>query len=219
MKPIEIFICCSNKDLGVAEKFRDILTECYGFKVFLFKHSLVPSNDFHKKILTHLKSCNIFIPFLSKNLQQSAFSNQEIGFVVSRPEVVIYPISIDGTESHDLIDHTQAAIYDAGDKYGVLKIATHFFDIVMCHEDFTLLNGKAVEGMVQALKTSSSWKTTSAIIYMFELTKKKVALSKRQQGIIIWAARNNPNVYRADQLFTKLCSFMKEVYNVTLTKP
>jgi hypothetical protein len=219
MNPIEIFICCSNKDIAVGEELRRILTECYGFQVFLFKHSIVGSNDFHIKIHAHLKSCDIFIPLLSNNLIGSTFCNQEIGYVVSRPEVIIYPISLDGTKTYDLIDHTHGEPYDPSDNYGLLKAATKFFRIVMCHEDFTGFHTRAIEGIVQALRVSPDWRSTSAIIYMLELTKTKISLSNNQQASIIWASQHNQNVYQPAELFEKLSSFMKEEYTVTLTKP
>lgn len=215
MNRIKVFLCASSKDLLIAEVFRKLLCESYGFNVFLFKHNIVGSNDFHKEILKHLNDCEIFIPLISQNLRKSSFCNQEIGFTVNRTfnrRAVIFPISIDETKTYDLIDHIHAHPCTTSEDYGILKSATSFFHIVMCHNGFSMFKEKAIEGMIEALHNSSGWESTSAIIYMLELTNKEIKLSNRQLNRIKIASKNNPNIYEYKKLLVKLKTFLQNYY-------
>lgn len=218
MQKIEVFICVANEDIAHARELRRILSDCYGFNVFLYDHTVIPAEDFYKKIIRHLKLCEIFVPLISINLKNSSFCNQEIGFVVNQQInqlAKIFPISTDQTRPYDLIDHLYSLKCDTADRYGILKAATEFFHIVMCHSNFKHLSDRATSGLAKALRVCNSTINTSGIVYMLEMTQHEISLSKQQLNDIIWAAKNNPHVYRA-RYFARLSLFLEEKYKISV---
>lgn len=219
MNKIEVFICASAKDITVAEEIRKILTKCYGFNAFLFKHNIVGSNDFYKEIIARLQSCEIFIPLISKHIIGSSFSNQEIGFVINRAikqEVIIFPISIDEIKPYGLIDHVQAHPCNPEGDYGILKSTTSFFQIVLCHKDFMMYRERAIDGMIQALKDAKTWEVLSAIIFMFKLTRTQIKFDQNQLNEIINITKNSNYVYKFDKLHNSLRNFLQESYEISI---
>lgn len=219
MKKIRIFICASHKDSVVAEIIRATLADCYGFDAFFFDHSLVGSQDYHKEIVTHLDRCEIFLPLLSVNFRQSSFCNQEVGFAVRRQlkeQVKIYPISIDKTQSYDLIDHIQVTLCERSVNYSELKATTSFFNTIVSHRDFTQFQRRAVENMLEVLIKTDNWKAISTILYTLDVTKNKVTLTSQQIKKIRDAIEKNPSIPKYPVLKNKLRSFLKEKYNVTV---
>lgn len=221
MDKIKVFICASHLDVETGEIIRETLADCYGFNVFLFKHNLVGSQDFHKEIITHLNNCEIFIPLLSKNLIGSTFCNQEIGFAVNRlvnKQTTIYPISLDKTRTYDLLDHIQAVGCDLNDKYGVLKTTTYFFNILVSHPDFAHFHQRAVECMLDVLKCTKNWKAVSTITHTLSLTQDKISLGETQLNILKQALINNAFLNREESLVsrTRLCRFLLDKYQITV---
>lgn len=66
------------------------------------------SDEWRERILEELKTCHIFVALLSKNFLASEWAPQETGFIVSRPDVTIAPLSIDGTTPFGFISHLQS---------------------------------------------------------------------------------------------------------------
>ena len=66
-------------------------------------------------ILSELYRCDLFVPLLSKNFLESKWAPQEVGFIASRPEVAIAPLSIDGTIPFGFLSNVQSSpILDNG---------------------------------------------------------------------------------------------------------
>src|SRR4051812_24907224 len=79
-----------------------------GLDAFLAHDDLYVSELWRERILEELRSCEVFVPLLSANSRVSDWTSQEIGFIVSRPEVIITPISIDATIPFGFIAHIQS---------------------------------------------------------------------------------------------------------------
>ncbi len=219
MSNISIFLSVSSKDILKAEFIRETLADCYGFDVFLFNHSLVGSQDYYKEIVTHLNSCEIFIPLLSRHFISSSFCNQETGFALHRQlekETIIYPISIDGTKSYDLIDHIQTVVCDNTDKYAELKVTTGFFNIIVSHRNFSFLQHRALEGMLRKLENTRNWKAISTIPYTLEVIKNKVTFSEKHVSILINALKTNIAIKDRPAQRKKLSNFLKEQFSITI---
>ena len=93
---VRAFISYSNKDRRVGAQANAVLG-AVGIDGFLAHETLKVSEQWKERILEELRRCDLFVPLLSKNFMESEWAPQEAGFVVSRPEVVIAPLSIDGT--------------------------------------------------------------------------------------------------------------------------
>jgi hypothetical protein len=79
-----------------------------GIQAFLAHEDLKVSEEWQERILEELRKCEIFVPLLSSNFLASKWAPQEAGFIISRPEVAIAPLSIDGTTPFGFLSHFQS---------------------------------------------------------------------------------------------------------------
>jgi len=101
------FISYSYLDRHHARQTKRVL-EDVGVAAFLAHEDLKVSEEWKNRIIEELKICHLFIPLLSKNFRRSKWAPQEVGFIVSRPEVRIAPLSIDETTPFGFIEHLQS---------------------------------------------------------------------------------------------------------------
>ena len=78
-----------------------------GIDSFLAHDDLEVSDHWRERIL-ELKRCDIFVPLLSERFLSSMWAPQEAGFIISRPNVTIAPLSIDGTMPFGFMSQWQA---------------------------------------------------------------------------------------------------------------
>lgn len=100
------FISYSQADRKYGAQAKSVLAEVE-INAFLAHEDLEVSDDWRERILQELRRCDLFVPLLSANYLSSTWAPQEAGFIVSRPEVVIAPLSIDGTVSSGFLAHWQ----------------------------------------------------------------------------------------------------------------
>lgn len=101
------FISYSHLDRHFGAQAKAVL-EAFGFETFLAHEDLQISAEWRERVLEELRQCILFVPLLSKSFVGSEWAAQEIGFVVSRPEVVIAPVSLDDTTPFGFISHLQS---------------------------------------------------------------------------------------------------------------
>jgi hypothetical protein len=101
------FISYSNKDRKFGALVKSVLAEV-GIEAFLAHDDLHVSDEWRERIIEELKRCDIFVALLSSNFVESKWAPQEVGFIISRPEVAIAPISLDGTTPFGFISHVQS---------------------------------------------------------------------------------------------------------------
>ena len=90
------FISYSQEDRKFGAQAKSVLADV-GIEAFLAHDDLHVSDEWRKRIIEELKRCDLFVPLLSKNFVASKWAPQEVGFIISRSEVPIAPISLDGT--------------------------------------------------------------------------------------------------------------------------
>ena len=88
-----VFLSYSHIDRRLASGLK-VGLEHYGFEVFLAHKDLTPSVEWQKAILKNLKVCQIFVPLLTKNFEDSAWTDQETGAAIILGKVIV-PIRID----------------------------------------------------------------------------------------------------------------------------
>ena len=103
---LRAFISYSVKDKSVGVEVKTALAE-YGIKSFLAHDDLHISEEWKDRILEELKRCDVFVPLLSEDFRRSHWTDQETGIVFGRTDVVIIPLSIDGTRPYGFISHVQ----------------------------------------------------------------------------------------------------------------
>ncbi len=104
---MNVFISYATANRRTGAAVKKCCDEC-DLASFLAHEDLQVSEVWRQRILEELQKCHIFIALLSTEFKASDWTSQEIGVVVSRPEVLIIPLSIDGTLPFGFIGHIQA---------------------------------------------------------------------------------------------------------------
>ncbi len=110
---LRAFISYSHTDRKYGARAKAVLEEV-GIEGFLAHDDLDVSDEWRGRIIEELRTCDIFVPLLSDNFLKSMWAPQEVGFVISRPEVVIAPLSIDGTVPFGFMSHLQSRVLPDG---------------------------------------------------------------------------------------------------------
>lgn len=95
--------------------FGGVVKEClagHGYSCFLAHEDLQVSEEWKHRILEELGRADVFVALLSKDFMKSKWCDQEVGFILSRPGVLVVPLSIDGTTPYGFIDHLQGIRVD-----------------------------------------------------------------------------------------------------------
>jgi hypothetical protein len=79
----------------------------FGYECFLAHEDLHVSEEWKHRILEELGAADVFVALLSKEFMASKWCSQELGFIISRPEVLAVPLSLDGTMPYGFIEHLQ----------------------------------------------------------------------------------------------------------------
>ena len=103
---VNAFISYSHKDREYGGQAKVVLNKV-GIDAFLAHDDLDVSEQWKRRILEELGRCNLFVPLLSKNFLESKWAQQETGYIASRPEIIIAPLSIDGTTPFGFFSHIQ----------------------------------------------------------------------------------------------------------------
>ncbi len=106
------------KEGGAAVKA--CLTE-FGYECFLAHDDLRVSEEWKRRILDELSAADVFVALLSKEFMASKWCGQELGFIVSRPEVLVIPLSLDGTTPYGFIEHLQGSMVTKTNLAAVLE--------------------------------------------------------------------------------------------------
>ena len=101
------FISYSHVEREYGVQTKRVLDEVE-IEAFLAHEDLEVSDEWRERILDELQRCDLFVPLLSVNFLSSKWAPQEVGFIISRPEVVIAPLSIDGTIPFGFLSHLQS---------------------------------------------------------------------------------------------------------------
>ena len=105
---VTAFVSYSHVDREFGRQAKAVLGEV-GIDAFLAHEDLKTSEQWKDRILSELRRCDLFVPLLSKNFLESQWAPQEAGFIASRPEVVIAPLSIDETTPFGFLSHVQSS--------------------------------------------------------------------------------------------------------------
>jgi hypothetical protein len=111
LQKIKAFISYSHKDRKYAGQAKRVL-RVFGIDAFLAHEDIHVSHDWRDRITQELKRCELFLPLLSKTFLTSEWAPQEIGFIVSRPEVKVIPIALDETIAFGFISNIQSRRID-----------------------------------------------------------------------------------------------------------
>lgn len=103
---MKAFISYSTADKIFAGSVKKALEE-YEIEAFLAHEDLQVSDEWKERIQAELRQVDVFVAILSTNFKNSLWCEQELGFIVSRSDVLIIPLSVDGTTPYGFIGHLQ----------------------------------------------------------------------------------------------------------------
>jgi hypothetical protein len=101
------FISYSHEDAEYAGQAKRVLAEV-SINAFLAHEDLNVSEQWRERILEELRRCDLFVALFSAHFLSSIWGLQEVGFIVARPEVMVAPLSIDGTVPCGFVSHLQS---------------------------------------------------------------------------------------------------------------
>lgn len=105
---VRAFISYAHADRLFAGQAQTLLGEV-GISAFLAHEDLEVSDEWRECLLRELAQCQLFVSLLSKHYLMSTWAQQESGFIVSRlQDVVVAPLSLDGTRSGGFLSHLQS---------------------------------------------------------------------------------------------------------------
>lgn len=108
-------------DKQIAGRVKTVLSE-YRVDAFLAHEDIDISQEWKNRISQELNKANIFIALLSVAFKQSDWASQEIGLAYANSDMLIIPLSVDGTVPFGFISHIQGKRLPADGLYGDLLI-------------------------------------------------------------------------------------------------
>lgn len=106
---MKIFLSYSHLDKNLAGKIKEHLRQ-YGVKVFLAHDDIEPSTEWAENILEELRTCDVFMPILTKHFNESNWTDQETGCAVILRKLIV-PLKGD-VDPHGFISRYQARSLD-----------------------------------------------------------------------------------------------------------
>lgn len=106
MSRIPGFISYSSADKQRAAEVKTALAAC-GIDGFMAHDDIHVSQQWRDRILDELRRMQVFVPLLSSNFKTSDWTAQEAGAAVVRADVLIIPVSLDGTVPYGFLNHFQ----------------------------------------------------------------------------------------------------------------
>lgn len=138
------------KSAGAAVKA--CLTE-FGYECFLAHDDLRVSEEWKHRILDELSVADVFVALLSKEFMASKWCGQELGFIVSRPQVLVIPLSLDGTTPYGFIEHLQGS-----------KVPKNNLAAVLEEVLFRKRPRQMVPAQVERVRNAGSFRTAEALV-------------------------------------------------------
>lgn len=102
------FLSYHSADREVASAVRRALVGA-GVDCFLAHENVVIAEEWRLRLLAELRACDVFVCILSTSYVQSAWCVQECGIVAMRPDVIVVPLSLDGTQPPGFLANLQFA--------------------------------------------------------------------------------------------------------------
>ena len=118
---LKAFVSYSHHDRRLASHVKDHLEE-YKIPTFLAHEDINVSQEWRDRIMIELNTSDVFIPLLSKSFKDSDWAPQEIGITIGRSNVLVIPLSIDGTNPFGFIANIQGKRIDNNANYYSLLI-------------------------------------------------------------------------------------------------
>ena len=145
------FVSYSTHDKFVACEVAKALKTLH-IQPFLAHDDLYISQSWRDRILEELSTCHIFVPLLSRDFKQSEWCSMECGYIFSRPDVSIYPLSLDGTFPYGFLAAIQSGIIDITRELVTSRLISTIRAGLLTHH-FSLAFATLIEGLERSATT------------------------------------------------------------------
>lgn len=182
---IQIFLSYSTLDKKFAAEFKESLN-LFGLKVFLAHQDLTPSVQWQETILSNLRSCDLFVPILTKGFSKSLWTDQESGIAFSLSKYIL-PLRIH-TNPYGFLSRFQAL---RGNKRQPVISAEQILNALAEHK---ALRNRLLKYLIKAFGESNSYMTaiaTSKALLSFS------PLTTTQLKLIFNYAISNGQIHRS----------------------
>lgn len=108
------FISYQTSDKLIAGSLKKVLSDI-GINSFLAHEDIQVSEEWRTRIIKELSNTEIFICLLSKRYLESDWCIQESGIAAFRPDLLVIPLSLDGTIPTGFLRHIQSVKFQPED--------------------------------------------------------------------------------------------------------
>ena len=179
----KLFLSYSHKNKKLAHRLREAL-EQFGFNVFLAHDDIQVSKRWRKEILKNLKTCDVFVPILTKEFMASDWTDHETGYALSRGARIV-PVKV-GIDPYGFIGEYQATPLKKS------ALAETCWKIMSSLSNDDRLGDEAREGAIDAFLHSGTF--VEAQFNLSHLVKLR-PFSRTQLAKIIEGSSHNQNIY------------------------
>jgi hypothetical protein len=145
------FISYQTVDRSVAGEVKDHLAKA-GIRSFLAHEDIEVSVEWRSRILQELRAADMFVALLSKAYLQSTWCVQESGVAASRSDLLVVPLSLDGTIPPGFLGIYQSSRQDPA------HISLQSFAPALTSKD----PDKGLYNLVHILAASTNYRTAEA---------------------------------------------------------
>jgi len=189
---LKTFLSYSSEDKNLAGDIKQSLGRL-GIEAFLAHDDIEPSEEWQKRILAELKKCNVLIPILTERFARSNWTDQEVGFALSRG-ILIIPLNA-GIDPYGFMGKFQALPLMPRD---IEQTCVRIAKVVCKKTDFA---DKVLKGVIKNFGASDSFvaaEQNSSYLLKFQdfLTPKHIRAIRRlaasnQQIVHSFGAKRN----------------------------
>ncbi len=181
---MDAFISYANADKKFAHATKSALRDL-GFTGFLAHEDLAVSEEWRDEILVKLQSVTVLVALLSKHFKASEWCAQEVGFILSRPEVLIMPLSLDGTVSFGFMSKIQSKVV-----HDEIEIPDILRDALFRKRPRIL-----IPRWIKRVAAATAWRRAEALVK--PLVSHYAAFTDEEANAFLEAALGNPQVWDA----------------------
>ena len=196
---VRVFLSHSAEAKEQAAELRDALQR-FGMAAFVAHEDIAPAEDWQNMILKALGTMQMMILLLTPRFQESAWTNQEVGFALCN-KTPIMPIRM-GIDPPGFLGKYQSS---SGMGKPVHEIAEDTFRVLLSddkHKDM------GTEAFVAAVESSDSWNNSNHLAGSLNLIK---VLSPEQEAALVRAYNENREVTNAFDFIRKLPAHLSRV--------
>jgi hypothetical protein len=195
-KCLSIFVSYSIKDKLLAGKLKECFEEYFGLKVFLAHADILPSSEWNPAIIDSLKTSDFVVMLVSKNSENSAFVNQEMGMALAWHKKII-PLKIDRiTNPFGFINKIQACnctLRNTKEIDTLETCSTIFFIFTKSQEYYQ----KAINSVIFALSQSNCFDTSIIVSKTLKELYENNQFIKKQIDQIKKILQTNDQIYKS----------------------